>query len=324
MKTLGVDVVWLCPVYESPNDDNGYDISNYQSIMDSFGTMRDWEELLDGLHARGMKLIMDLVVNHSSDEHRWFVESRKSKDNPYRDYYIWRPGKEGEAPNDWGSFFSGSAWQFDESTGEYYLHMFSKKQPDLNWENPKVRREVYDMMTWWLDKGIDGFRMDVINMISKPPGLPDSADGGTCINGPRVHEFLQEMNREVLSKYDIMTVGETLDVTPEDAILFAGTDRGELSMVFQFELMGIDSGSDGNGGASRGRCPISNGSSLNGRPIWKGRRGTASISTTTTSRACCPDSGMTASTLTCRPKCWPRCCTRCKARRTSTRARKSA
>lgn len=245
LKTLGVDVVWLCPVYESPNDDNGYDISNYQSIMDSFGTMRDWEELLNGLHTRGMKLIMDLVVNHSSDEHRWFVESRKSKDNPYRDYYIWRPGKEGEAPNDWGSFFSGSAWQFDESTGEYYLHMFSKKQPDLNWENPKVRREVYDMMTWWLDKGIDGFRMDVINMISKPPGLPDSADGGTCINGPRVHEFLQEMNREVLSKYDIMTVGETLDVTPEDAILFAGTDRGELSMVFQFELMGIDSGSDG-------------------------------------------------------------------------------
>lgn len=245
LKTLGVDVIWLCPVYESPNDDNGYDISNYQSIMDSFGTMRDWEELLNGLHTRGMKLIMDLVVNHSSDEHHWFVESRKSKDNPYRDYYIWRPGKEGEAPNDWGSFFSGPAWEYDDSTGEYYLHMFSKKQPDLNWENPEVRREVYDMMTWWLDKGIDGFRMDVINMISKPPGLPDSADGGTCINGPRVHEFLQEMNREVLSKYDIMTVGETLDVTPEDAILFAGTDRGELSMVFQFELMGIDSGSEG-------------------------------------------------------------------------------
>lgn len=245
LKYLGVDVVWLCPVYESPNDDNGYDISNYQSIMDEFGTMEDWEELLEGLHARGMKLIMDLVVNHSSDEHHWFVESRKSKDNPYRDYYIWRPGKDGQAPNDWGSFFSGSAWEYDEASDEYYLHMFSKKQPDLNWENPKVRREVYDMMTWWLDKGIDGFRMDVINLISKPEGLPNHADGGNCINGPRVHEFLQEMNREVLSKYDIMTVGETVDVTPEDAILFAGTDRNELNMVFQFELMGIDSGPDG-------------------------------------------------------------------------------
>lgn len=248
LKTLGVDVVWLCPVYESPNDDNGYDISNYQSIMHEFGTMKDWEKLLEGLHQRGMKLIMDLVVNHSSDEHKWFVESRKSKDNPYRDYYVWRPGKNGEAPNDWGSFFSGSAWQYDEATDEYYLHIFSKKQPDLNWENPKVRREVYDMMTWWLDKGIDGFRMDVINLISKAPGLPSMKDGGDglrFINGPRVHEFIQEMNREVLSKYDIMTVGETLDVTPEDAIKFAGTDRHELNMVFQFELMGIDSGPSG-------------------------------------------------------------------------------
>lgn len=248
LKTLGVDVVWLCPVYESPNDDNGYDISNYQGIMHEFGTMKDWEKLLEGLHQRGMKLIMDLVVNHSSDEHKWFVESRKSKDNPYRDYYVWRPGKNGEAPNDWGSFFSGSAWQYDEATDEYYLHIFSKKQPDLNWENPKVRREVYDMMTWWLDKGIDGFRMDVINLISKAPGLPSMKDGGDgprFINGPRVHEFIQEMNREVLSKYDIMTVGETLDVTPEDAIKFAGTDRHELNMVFQFELMGIDSGPSG-------------------------------------------------------------------------------
>lgn len=250
LKMLGVDVVWLCPVYESPNDDNGYDISNYQGIMYEFGTMADWEELLAGLHKRGMKLIMDLVVNHSSDEHAWFVESRKSKDNPYRDYYIWRPGKDGKEPNDWGSFFSGPAWKYDEQTDEYFLHIFSEKQPDLNWENPKVRREVYDMMTWWLDKGIDGFRMDVINLISKAPGLPDTTtklegDYGHFINGPRVHEFLQEMNREVLSKYDIMTVGETCDVTPEDAALFAGNDRNELNMVFQFEWMGIDSGPTG-------------------------------------------------------------------------------
>lgn len=250
LKTLGVDVVWLCPVYESPNDDNGYDISNYRGIMHEFGTMADWEELLAGLHDRGMKLIMDLVVNHSSDEHAWFVESRKSKDNPYRDYYIWRPGKDGKEPNDWGSFFSGPAWKYDEQTDEYFLHIFSEKQPDLNWENPKVRQEVYDLMTWWLDKGIDGFRMDVINLISKAPGLPDTTtkldgDYGHFINGPRVHEFLQEMNREVLSKYDIMTVGETCDVTPEDAELFTGNDRNELNMVFQFEWMGIDSGPTG-------------------------------------------------------------------------------
>ncbi|MNW42980.1 Oligo-1,6-glucosidase [compost metagenome] len=257
LKNLGVDVIWLCPVYESPNDDNGYDISNYQSIMSEFGTMKDWEDLLAGLHDRGMKLIMDLVVNHSSDEHAWFVESRKSKDNPYRDYYIWRSGKddpEGDGvtePNNWGSFFSGSAWQYDEATEEYFLHIFSKKQPDLNWENEKVRREVYDMMTWWLDKGIDGFRMDVINLISKVPGLPDSKEGESgFINGPRVHEFMQEMNREVMSKYDVMTVGETCDVTPDDAILFAGEDRGELNMVFQFELMGIDSGPTGKWGVA--------------------------------------------------------------------------
>ncbi|MFD1775882.1 glycoside hydrolase family 13 protein [Paenibacillus rhizophilus] len=256
LKTLGVDVVWLCPVYKSPNDDNGYDISNYQDIMDDFGTIADWEILLQGLHDRGMKLIMDLVVNHSSDEHAWFAESRKSKDNPYRDYYIWRPGKDGREPNNWGSFFSGSAWQHDEATGEYFLHLFSKKQPDLNWDNEKVRREVYDMMTWWLDKGIDGFRMDVINLISKVPGLPSVPDetgegppyhfgGDYFVNGPRVHEYLQEMNREVLSKYDIMTVGEAVDVTPEDASLYVGEDRNELNMVFHFELMGVDSGPGG-------------------------------------------------------------------------------
>ena len=179
LQQLGVDVVWLSPVYKSPNDDNGYDISDYQDIMDEFGTLADWEELLAGMHARGIKLVMDLVVNHTSDEHPWFVESRKSKDNPYRDYYIWRPGKDGREPNNWASYFSGSAWQFDEATGEYYLHLFSKKQPDLNWENPQVRAEVFRMMRWWLDKGIDGFRMDVINMISKVPGLPDvPAEGG--------------------------------------------------------------------------------------------------------------------------------------------------
>ncbi|MCJ8014557.1 alpha-glucosidase [Paenibacillus sp. KQZ6P-2] len=252
LQKLGVDVIWLCPVYESPNDDNGYDISNYQGIMDDFGTIEDWEELLEGLHQRGMKLIMDLVVNHSSDEHAWFVESRKSKDNPYRDYYIWRDSKNGGEPNNWASFFSGSAWKRDETTGQYFLHLFSSKQPDLNWENDKVRREVYDMMTWWLDKGIDGFRMDVINLISKIPELPDAAGDGKYnfggehfMNGPRIHEFLQEMNREVLSKYDVMTVGETPCVTPEEASLYVREDRGELSMVFQFELMDIDAGPGG-------------------------------------------------------------------------------
>ncbi|QAY68106.1 glycoside hydrolase family 13 protein [Paenibacillus protaetiae] len=249
LQTLGVDVIWLCPVYQSPNDDNGYDISDYQSIMSDFGTISDWEKLLEGLHSRGMKLIMDLVVNHSSDEHAWFVESRKSKDNPYRDYYIWRDGKDGKEPNNWSSFFSGSAWKKDEATGQYFLHLFSSKQPDLNWDNEKVRREVYDMMTWWLDKGVDGFRMDVINLISKVQQLPDAAGEGKYnfggdyfMNGPRIHEFMQEMNREVLSKYDIMTVGETPGVTPEEAALYVGEDRGELNMVFQFELMDIDSG----------------------------------------------------------------------------------
>nr|WP_309098223.1 alpha-glucosidase [Fredinandcohnia onubensis] len=254
LKDLGVDVIWLSPVYESPNDDNGYDISNYREIMDEFGTMADWEELLSQMHNRGMKLMMDLVVNHSSDEHKWFQESRKSKDNPYRDYYIWRPTKDGKEPNNWESFFSGSAWQFDEQTGEYYLHLFSKKQPDLNWENPKVREEVYDLMTFWLEKGIDGFRMDVINLISKVPGLPDGEpqEGKTYasgapyyMNGPRIHEFLQEMNQQVLSKYDIMTVGEMPGVDTEEAQKYTGADRNELNMVFQFEHMDLDSGPTG-------------------------------------------------------------------------------
>lgn len=254
LKELGVDVVWLSPVYKSPNDDNGYDISDYREIMDEFGTMEDWEEMLEEMHKRGIKLVMDLVVNHTSDEHPWFIESRKSKDNPYRDYYIWRPGKDGKEPNNWESCFGGSAWEYDETTGEYYLHLFSKKQPDLNWENPKVRREVYDMMKFWLDKGVDGFRMDVINMISKTPGLPDGepqegkkyvSGSKYFMNGPRVHEFLQEMNREVLSKYDIMTVGETPGVTPREGILYTDPSRHELNMVFQFEHVDLDSGPGG-------------------------------------------------------------------------------
>ncbi|WP_138495094.1 glycoside hydrolase family 13 protein [Paenibacillus pinistramenti] len=252
LKELGVDVVWLSPVYKSPNDDNGYDISDYYDIMDEFGTLADWEELLEGLHSRGIKLMMDLVVNHSSDEHAWFVESRKSKDNPYRDYYIWRKGgPDGSPPNNWGSFFSGSAWQYDEATDEYYLHLFSKKQPDLNWENPQVRSSIYEMMKFWLDKGVDGFRMDVINVISKAEGLPSNGtekfgDGSPYfMNGPRVHEFLHEMNREVLSKYPVMTVGETPGATVEEAKKYTAEDREELQMLFQFEHMDIDSGVGG-------------------------------------------------------------------------------
>ncbi|TYR79415.1 alpha-glucosidase [Priestia megaterium] len=254
LKDLGIDVIWLSPVYQSPNDDNGYDISDYKSIMDEFGTMSDWEQLIDEVHRRDMKLIMDLVVNHSSDEHRWFQESKKSKDNPYRNYYYWRPGKDGKEPNNWESIFSGSAWQYDEKTDEYYLHLFSKKQPDLNWENEEVRKEIYKMMTFWLEKGVDGFRMDVINLISKTEGLPDAplqegkeyASGGEFyMNGPRIHEFLQEMNREVLSKYDIMTVGETPGATIDDAILYTGEERNEVNMVFQFEHMDLDSGPSG-------------------------------------------------------------------------------
>ena len=242
LKELGVDVLWLSPVYQSPNDDNGYDISDYQAIMEEFGTMEDFDRMLEGIHARGMKLVMDLVVNHTSDEHPWFVESRKSKDNPYRDYYIWREGKDGKEPNNWGSCFSGSAWEYDKTTDMYYLHLFSKKQPDLNWDNPKVRNEVFQMMNWWCEKGIDGFRMDVISLISKKPGFPDGyqapgalyGDSG-CANGPHVHEYLQEMNQKVLSHYDLMTVGECAGVTIEEAKKYANADGRELSMVFQFE-----------------------------------------------------------------------------------------
>ncbi|MDD2973029.1 MAG: alpha-glucosidase, partial [Lachnospiraceae bacterium] len=250
LKELGIDVIWLSPCYKSPNDDNGYDISDYREIMDEFGTMEDYKELLQATHDRGIKLVMDLVVNHTSDEHQWFVESRQSKDNPYRDYYIWRDGKDGKEPNNWTSFFSGSAWQYDETTDQYYLHMFSKKQPDLNWENEKVRNEVYDMMKYWLDMGCDGFRMDVCSLYSKTPGLPDGAPRSEVVgmeyvkDGPRIHEFFKEMNEKVLSKYDCMSVGETPDVTIEQALQYAANDGSELSMVFQFEQNNLDFGED--------------------------------------------------------------------------------
>ena len=243
LKELGIDVIWLSPVYQSPNDDNGYDISDYQAIMEEFGTMEDFDEMLSQAHERGIKIVMDLVVNHTSDEHRWFVESRKAEDTPYRDYYIWREGKEGnQPPNNWGSCFGGSAWKYDEERQMYFLHLFSPKQPDLNWDNPTVRQEVFDMMTWWCEKGIDGFRMDVISMISKTKDMPDGEVHGLygdfgpyCVHGPHVHDYLKEMNEKVLSRYDIMTVGETSGVTVEEAKKYAGEDSHELNMVFQFE-----------------------------------------------------------------------------------------
>jgi oligo-1,6-glucosidase len=248
LKWLGIDVIWLCPIYKSPNDDNGYDISDYRNIMDDFGTLTNFDELLAEAHQRGLKIIMDLVVNHSSDEHAWFVESRKSKDNKYRDYYIWKEDKKGKEPNNWGSAFEGSAWQYDQTTDMYYLHCFSKKQPDLNWDNPQVRKEIHDIVKWWLDKGIDGFRMDVINMISKDQSFPDGAISpgkrySDCIgtaNGPRVHEYLKELNQKVLSKYDMMTVGETPAVTPAVARDYVAEGRMELNMIFHFEHMDID------------------------------------------------------------------------------------
>ncbi|MFB4162466.1 alpha-glucosidase [Alteribacillus sp. JSM 102045] len=254
LKKLGIDVVWLSPVYDSPNDDNGYDIRHYQQIMDEFGTMEDFDELLEEMHKRDLKLVMDLVVNHTSDEHPWFVESRSSKDNAKRDYYIWKEGKDGDEPTNWASNFSGSAWQYDEKTGEYYLHLFSKKQPDLNWENPDLREDVYEMMRWWLAKGVDGFRMDVINFISKDQRFPDGekkpghkyASGSPYfMNGPRIHEFLHEMNNEVLKHYDVMTVGEMPGVSVDEAKLYTGEDRKELNMVFHFEHMGLGDGPGG-------------------------------------------------------------------------------
>lgn len=268
LNELGIDVIWLSPVYESPCDDNGYDISDYRRILKEFGTMEDFDRMLSLAHERGIKIVMDLVVNHTSDEHAWFVESRKSKDNPYRDYYIWKEGIRGEdggiiaPPNNWGSNFGGSAWEYDEETDMFFLHCFSKKQPDLNWENEKVREEIYDMMNWWCEKGIDGFRMDVISMISKDQDFPDGQviDGlygdhqKYVCNGPRVHEYLREMNQKVLAQHDIMTVGEALGTTIEDAKNYAGETTGELNMVFHFEHVSL--GEKVNGKWTDKRVPL--------------------------------------------------------------------
>lgn len=250
LKELGIDVIWLSPVYESPNDDNGYDISDYKGIMKDFGTMEDYERMLKAAHDRGIKIVMDLVVNHTSADHPWFVQSSESKENPYRDYYIWRDGKEGKEPNNWGALFGGPAWKYDQATEMYYLHLFSPRQPDLNWDNREVRKEIFNMMDWWCQKGIDGFRMDVISMISKDPALPDGEIkengygnyGPYVHNGPHVHEYLKEMNQEVLSRYDLLTVGECAGVTVEEAEKYASLDGSELNMVFQFEHMDLDGG----------------------------------------------------------------------------------
>lgn len=244
LSQLGVDVLWLTPVYQSPNDDNGYDISDYRMIAEEYGTMEDFDHLIKMAHDKGMRIVMDLVFNHTSDEHAWFQQSRQSKDNPYRDYYIWKDPRDGKEPNNWTSCFQGPAWEYDEQTQQYYLHLFSKKQPDLNWQNPQVRKECYDIMQFWIDKGVDGFRLDVINLISKDETqyYVDSDIKGhkVCANGPAIHRYLQEMNREVLAGHDLLTVGETPAVTIEDAKKFASLDGKELSMIFQFEMMDVD------------------------------------------------------------------------------------
>ena len=245
LKKLGIDVIWLNPIYQSPQVDNGYDISDYRKIEPTLGTMEDFDRLLLEAHKAGIKIILDLVVNHTSDKHFWFEEAKKSKENPYHDYYIWKD----EVPNNWGSSFEGSTWEYVETVDQYYLHLFAKGQPDLNWENPNVRREVYDILKFWLDKGIDGFRMDVITLISKDPAYPDGpviqnkAYGSYyagCASGPKVHEYLQEMNREVLSKYDIMTVGEAPHTSAEEAVPYTAAAREELNMVFHFDHMHLD------------------------------------------------------------------------------------
>lgn len=248
LKSLGIDVIWVSPFYKSPNDDCGYDISDYKDIMEEFGTMEDFDRLLTEVHKRGMKLIADLVINHTSDEHPWFIESRSSLDNPKRDWYIWRDGKNGEEPNNWGSIFSGSAWEYDEATGQYYMHLFSKKQPDLNWENAEVREALYEMVNWWLDKGIDGFRVDAISHIKKEPGLNDmpnpqglkyvsSFDKHMNVEG--IQPLLGDLKKNTFDKYDIMTVGEANGVKIEDAHLWVGEQEGKFNMVFQFEHLGL-------------------------------------------------------------------------------------
>ena len=263
IKELGADVIWLNPIFASPQVDNGYDISDYRAIEPSLGTMEDFERLLSRAHELGLKILLDLVVNHTSDQHEWFKEAKKSRDNKYHDYYIWKDGKKGELPNNWGSSFGGSTWEYVEEVGQYYLHCFAKEQPDLNWENPEVRNAIYDMMRFWFEKGVDGFRMDVISLISKDQTFPDGpviqnkAYGSYyagCANGPRVHEFLHEMNMKVLSDFDIMTVGETPHTNSDEAILFTKADREELDMVFHFDHMHLDY--DENGKYSKNRVPL--------------------------------------------------------------------
>ncbi|MEM7511960.1 MAG: alpha-glucosidase, partial [Bacteroidota bacterium] len=252
LKDLGVDILWVSPFYQSPNDDNGYDVSDFRKILAEFGTMDDFDRLLDGIHQRGMRLIMDLVPNHTSDEHMWFQEAKKSKDNPYRDYYIWESTPKDSPPSNWLSFFSGSAWEWEEETEEYYLHLFSRKQPDLNWENEKLRQEMYDIMRFWLDRGIDGFRLDVVPLISKRPGYPsiDQEDFQSAIvevyaNGPRVHEFLREMNEKVSQDYDMLTLAEGCGIPSDQANLYVGEDRKELDMLYHFEHLFMGLGPNG-------------------------------------------------------------------------------
>lgn len=255
LKDLGIDVIWICPVYKSPNDDNGYDISDYQDIMSDFGTMEDFNELLSEFHKRNMKIIIDLVINHTSDEHPWFIESRSSKQNPKRDWYIWREGKDNKEPNNWESIFKGSAWEYDENTKEYYLHLFSKKQPDLNWENEDMRNEIYKMINWWLDKGIDGFRVDAISHINKEEGLVDMDNPDNLkyvpsfdkhMNVEGIHDYLRELKENTFSKYDIMTVGEANGVKAEQATDWVGENDGKFNMLFQFEHIDLWNSSEFN------------------------------------------------------------------------------
>lgn len=253
LQSLGVNMIWLCPIYESPNDDNGYDISDYRKIADEFGGNTIFERLLEAMHERGLKLIMDLVVNHSSDEHHWFKEAKKNRNNPYHDYYIWRGNDQNQFPNNWQSVFNGSVWNWNEATQEYYLHLYTKKQPDLNWENPKVRQEIYDIVNFWLTKGVDGLRMDVISLISKRLSFTDVPNEMPFIdvmekvyaNGPRVHEFLKEMNQKVLSNYDIVTIGEGPGVNLEHGPRYVSEEEKELNMVFHFDHLTIDFGPEG-------------------------------------------------------------------------------
>ena len=256
LHSLGVDVIWLSPIYRSPQTDNGYDISDYRDIDPLFGTLDEFDSLVAKVHERGMKLVMDLVVNHTSDEHPWFVESRSSRDDPKRNWYIWRDARDGAEPNNWGSLFGGPAWEWDQRTDQYYLHLFDRKQPDLNWDNPQVREAVHDVMRWWLDRGVDGFRMDVINFISKTAGLPDAAPipgqrfvsaMDEFVDGPHVHEYVAEMTREVFAgrNGEFITIGEMPGVTPEHALLYTDPARGELNMVFQFEHVSVDQGPAG-------------------------------------------------------------------------------